>query len=790
MFKEKLFKLRYIVALSFLLSVYPSYSQDELDFSFVRQFDNIDPSLFDLDDSKLPTKTEYLKIFLNGKLVWDDLIKLKVVDDGVCLDENWPYSSDIAINYSLLSNYFDESNECYLINKIDYSSVSYKPNFQSLSISLPSIYISDTERSVNYDFGRSGFRVHYNLNTHKSSHSDINSYLSLKPQLNVGKWILYSDLYGRTGEGFSHNNTMLYRALPQIGSEFYIGELYARPEHSSSFAFKGFSIGTDKSFRSWKDNIYAPRLSGVASSNALVTVSQDNRVLAEFSVPPGPFVFEDYVPMGNGEIVLEIKEDDGSVKKNRFPVTLLPNVQRTGISNYLFSVGEKQGSIADQLFLNLNYNLGLDDITVSSGSILSPKYSSVSLGVAKPMTDYGTISASTNVSYADFSDIGWQGGVSFSLNYAKRLNQITDMQLIGYHYEHENYIDFSNYEVGHSSNNRYNRKQRYEFIVNNKFDNFTLRGTGWRQEYWNDRREKGADISLSSRFDRLSYNINFRIQDNTYGYERYVGLNLSLPLGNRSFLSNNFYYRPNSKSFSNNLNYTSVAADNFNYGLSVASTDYNSHTYTARAASNNKYVNIGASISKSDDYYSTSVNGSGAVFGLFEEKKVVFSSNVSPTSGIINVDNIENVTTNRSSLATDSRGLSAVTLSPYRENRISINTSQVEEEIDMLNYSIDVVPTKGSIQYFDYKYTKVNRYLFKLIGSDGKEFEFGTKIYNNRSEMISFVASDGLVHIHTFSDDVDGHYSVFVDDNTCHFNVNNVTPNVFDKELEYVTCYE
>ncbi len=58
---------------------------------------------------------------------------------------------------------------------------------------------------------------------------------------------------------------------------------------------------------------FAPSISGVARTNARVTVTQNGALLYEATVPPGKFTFDDLYPTNaGGDLQVTIHEADGS----------------------------------------------------------------------------------------------------------------------------------------------------------------------------------------------------------------------------------------------------------------------------------------------------------------------------------------------------------------------------------------------------------------------------------------------------------------------------------------------
>ncbi|EAX1622118.1 fimbrial biogenesis outer membrane usher protein, partial [Salmonella enterica] len=118
---------------------------------------------------------------------------------------------------------------------------------------------------------------------------------------NLGAWRLRSDYqYSRfdSGRGASQSDfylpqTYLFRALPALRSKLTLGQTYLSSAIFDSFRFAGLTLASDERMLPPSLQGYAPKISGIANSNAQVTVSQNGRILYQTRVSPGPFELPD-----------------------------------------------------------------------------------------------------------------------------------------------------------------------------------------------------------------------------------------------------------------------------------------------------------------------------------------------------------------------------------------------------------------------------------------------------------------------------------------------------------------
>ena len=80
---------------------------------------------------------------------------------------------------------------------------------------------------------------------------------------------------------------------------------------------------------------FAPAIHGVALSNAKVQIRQNNIVIYDTVVPPGPFDITDLYPTGfGGDLVVSVTESDGSVRTFNVPFSATPMALREGRLRY------------------------------------------------------------------------------------------------------------------------------------------------------------------------------------------------------------------------------------------------------------------------------------------------------------------------------------------------------------------------------------------------------------------------------------------------------------------------
>ncbi|MEX6277584.1 fimbria/pilus outer membrane usher protein [Providencia hangzhouensis] len=78
------------------------------------------------------------------------------------------------------------------------------------------------------------------------------------------------------------------------------------------------------------------KITGVAASNATVTLSQNGRIISQVKVPASPFVIKDLSQSIMGTIDVTVAEDNGKETKFQFTTTNIPFLTRKGQARYTF----------------------------------------------------------------------------------------------------------------------------------------------------------------------------------------------------------------------------------------------------------------------------------------------------------------------------------------------------------------------------------------------------------------------------------------------------------------------
>ncbi|WP_245217721.1 fimbria/pilus outer membrane usher protein, partial [Proteus mirabilis] len=319
--------------------------------------------------------------------------------------------------------------------------------------------------------------------------------------------------------------------------------------------------------RPWEKRGYAPVISGVANSNAKITISQNGYVLSSQVVPAGAYQLKNIAPVSNGNITVTVEESDGTKTVRYYPVATLSSLLRTDEINYNIAIGEKEtvGKRENSLFFLGAFDYGLTNVTVHAAGILHNNYKSAALGMSKDFGRFGAMSFTANTAVSVFQKQTptapevRQSGISYSLQYANSLTDNTNLQLLAYRYTGKDYVDFNEFN-SNALYHRSNRKERYETILSQSFDGSFVSLSAWMQTYRNSiSNEVGANITYNTTIKSVDFSLSADYQKlNDYEHDNYiisVGINIPFSLYDKNhFWANSVSYdRKNKASFNSGI---------------------------------------------------------------------------------------------------------------------------------------------------------------------------------------------------------------------------------------------
>lgn len=624
---------------------------------------------------------------------------------------------------------------------------------QRLDLSIPQVAMkpdaSSTVDPALWDQGMTAFLLNYTLNGGRS-HQDgqggqagseqTNLFLGLRSGLNWQAWRLRSDMtYTRSDSRSGNNdtqryqrtrfsNTYLQRDIQAWRSDVLAGENNTGNDVFDSIPFRGAKLSSSEEMLPVSQRGFAPVISGIAQSNARVTVSQNGNVVYQAYVAPGPFRLNDLYQTGQGgDLTVTVTEADGSVRTWSQAFSALPVMQRPGGVKYELTAGRYNGGITtgsrESLFTLATLIYGLPhDVTLYGGGLIAEKYASAVAGSGVSLGNFGALSADVTLSSARMYDER-QNGQSYRVRYAKSLLSTgTSVDLTAYRYSTRHYYSFadfnnSGYQLSEGQVPWALARQRSDFQVRltQQLGDFgSLYLSGARSDYWGDEQTNTTlSAGYNSSWRGVSYGLAYSVDriksDGEWPQNRQLAFNMQVPFSLFSTVPafNHGYasYQMTHDNQGRVRQQAGVSGSAVENRLSYSLMQGWSNDSSGGNGGNTSTLNLGwygsrgmASMgySHSSRYNALNLSGNGGL--LVHPHGVTLSQQLGTSVALVSAPGAGGVNVMNGGVQTDSRGYAVVPyLSPYQNNAVSLNPSTLPEDVDLPQSSTNVYPTKGAV---------------------------------------------------------------------------------------------
>lgn len=645
-----------------------------------------------------------------------------------------------------------------------------------LRVSIPQAWLEYRDPSwlpaSHWEEGIPGFLLdyHLSLNVTDQYHGVTNQVSTLNgvAGANAGPWRLRADYQGSysrsSGDTPSRHNfdwTRLYayRALPDLMAKLTVGEDYYASGLFESWRYTGAVLASDEQQLPPSLRGYAPEVSGIANTNAKVTVSQQGRVLYETIVAAGPFRIQELSSAVNGLLDVTVEEEDGSVQTFQVNTASVPYLTRPGQIRYKLAAGKPSDynhNVDGPFFGTGEISWGINNAwSVYGGGIVSQDYNSVALGLGRDMNEFGTLSADVTHAVAQLPEQETKRGRSYRVSYSKRFDEMdSEVTFAGYRFSERDYLSMPEYLSAREKDGVFkNSKELYTVSASKSFSEQRISTYfNWtHQTYWDARTTNHYSISLSKYFDFAGFsNIATTMsaaQSEYNGYkDKTFYLTASMPLGTGSISYNgNFNGGRNSQNVSwferldDGSSYRLMAGESYDHGKVLGQAS----GYYTHAGS---MVDMTATLGWSQEQYSSaglSLSGGMTVTG--KGAALHPSINNGGTRMMISTEGVPDVPIGRSQV-TNRHGI-AVELgyASYYLSPTSIDINRLPDDVEVAGSPItEAVLTEGAIGYRRFDILKGQKMLASLRRDDGSAPPFGASVRNERKREVGMVGDAGV----------------------------------------------
>lgn len=736
---------------------------------------NIDLSLYTHGNPVLPG-TYNLAVYVNGTWVGKKELNFKKSENDVvehCFDINELIS--ISVDVSKIK--FNDKQQCLLISSwIPNAFSRMNPNDLRYDISIPQAYMKRTVRGYVppevWDQGINAGFVSYNFNSQQYKYDEKvrnDSYLSLNTGLNLFGWQFRHNGINTWYQGqdvkYSPVNTYVQTSFPSIRSILTLGQSYTSGDIFESFGYTGAQLRSDDQMLPDTQTGYAPLIRGIAQSNAIVEVRQNNQLIYHTAVTAGEFIIDDLYPTGyGGNLDVTIRESNGEIQNFAVPYSSLTQMLRQGHSRYSLTAGEmrKADLLEEDNFIQATYQKGLTNyLTGYTGMIMAENYRAMLLGGAFG-TPIGAISLDMTHSSADHlsSNENTEQGQSYRLSYNKYLIPTkTNLTLAAYRYATSGYYNFQDATTaqdyitrGLSRDNVNRQKSQFQVSMNQNLSegwgNFYINGV-WGDYWGQSEQQKSYQIGYSNNYKSMSYSFSAKRYKDAYGEEDdqyYVSVTLPLEFSKQSTTL--------TQMVSDDGNRTSIngsLSENraMSYGAFVSNVGYNNLSAGGNLQYISPYMTANLTGSTGDDFHQLGLNLTGALVG--HSKGISFSPSNVGTMVLVHAENAKGATVNNTvGLKVDPWGYAVIPyVTPYRINDVSLDPKGISNRVELLSSSTQIAPYAGAISKVSFKTKSGFQLLIKSKRVDGSTLPFASNVYNSQNEVVGVVSQGSQIFIRT-----------------------------------------
>jgi outer membrane usher protein FimD/PapC len=673
--------------------------------------------------------------------------------------------------------------ECTSLDQQQEVTARYDQEKQTLNISIPQAWLTFHDQNwvppSQWDDGVNGALLDYNLLGSRYMPQSGDSTTSFSSYgttgFNLGPWRARADYQyssSRTSgapasDKFTWTQTYLYRALPSVGARLTGGQTYLSSDIFDSFRFLGVSLNSDQRMLPPSLRGYAPQVTGIAKTNAKVSISQNGRVIYQTNVSPGPFVVQDLTEAVQGALDVKIEEENGSVTTYQVTTATIPFLTRKGQVRFKTAMGKPTTGSSNHVlqpgFYSGEMSWGaLNDFSLYGGLISTTgNYQAQAIGVGQNLQKLGAVSFDVTRSSATVPVAGKQTGLSYRANYSKRFDSTgSQITFAGYRFSEKTFMSFSQY-LDKVNGDGYSRddKQTYTVTANQylPWPAITLYLSATHKVYWNESASNNYSVSVSKVFDIGRFTgisatfsaskLNYRDTD-----ENQMFLSLSLPLSSGQQIS--YDAQQDSQSgYSQTASYYNSQDPNNSWrvGAGGSSPDLQkgNGVFRANYQHMSPYGQFGANGSvKNNDYRSVNANWYGSFTATVAGAALHQSSAGSEPRMMVSTG-VKGIPISDGASVTNDYGIAVVNgVSSYQTSDIRVDVNNLPDDVEVYSSVVSKTLTEGAIGFRKIRAIKGERLMAVIRLADGSHPPLGAAVTDNSSGFeAGLIGDSGLAYL-------------------------------------------
>lgn len=659
------------------------------------------------------------------------------------------------------------------------SEFKFRQNTFQLDITVPQARIIMHDKNwmppEQWDKGITGLFTNYNLiytdGNYKNSSDQSSLYVTLNSGFNIADWHLRDKSYyyhNKSNSSWITRARYLEKSFPAINSTAKAGEDYTSSDWFDSFKFRGVALIKDLSMLPDSYRLYMPVIRGVAESNAIVKVIQNDKIVFQQSVPAGPFEFADLMPTGSrSDLSLVIEYANGKKTTAIIPYSASGNLLRSGSSDWALYAGKFKSDyyFKNNNFVQAEYSRGLNNsLTIVAGSITGENYQSGLAGAGLLIPYLGTLTTSYQYARAKASGAHARGGKArISLN--KYFPTRTSITVSATHNE-KNYLTLSQSDsaaqyVSAQTGYRVQEQNSFSAAIDQRLPegygslNASIYATG----YWNtSKTSRQFSLGWSNSYNQISWTVNAgrRIYTDSslleqekrtavYHDESYGSISVSIPW---SIFNHNGTITAASNvqgsQHSSSVGWNETVSERLRYNLLASSKSSDRASSSGYVSYTSPWSTLTGNLAQSRNSTQYGFSASGSL--LLSQHGLLASPQTGNHFVIIDAPGIADAKVNgNASIVTNSAGKALLPYAtPWRKNTLYLNADSAS---DIEGNIKKVAPWKGSISYVKYITDTRKTFSLRATNSNGAPLTFGASLYDKQGNELGYVAQGGLIHI-------------------------------------------
>ncbi|MGR7498085.1 fimbria/pilus outer membrane usher protein [Klebsiella aerogenes] len=655
---------------------------------------------------------------------------------------------------------------------------------QKYMINLPRGYVNPSSWDYGIDSAWLNYVINGSNNEYKGDYTtrDQQLYINLNSAVNIGKWRFRDfSTWTRDDNRVKHVQSWIQRDLQSIRSQIYLGETYTSSQLFDSLGVKGFLLRTDDNMLPASLIGYAPVVRGIARSHATVTIRQNGNIIYQTSVSPGEFALNDLYPTSSGgDLLVTIKESNGSIRTFTVPFASVPNLVREGQIKYAISAGKYHGNdyqtspYFNQLEMFYGFRFG---ISIYGGWQISDDYKSGIMGVGQNLGSLGAYSFDITHARSTLQDERTYIGDSVRLRYSKSLNDVgTQFNFYSLRYSTKGFYTLSDttYKtlsggiqtntiddkgVSSSSYNtifdlRKPRKSKNQILLSQSLYKLGAISFSWdKQTYWNtSNTTESSQIAWNSTYNNVFFSLSYQHTSSLFDDTKnnIISFSCSVPFGDKKYSTRSRFSIVSSNS-SGTIDSAGVSGytpgiDNLYYSVNQrysAKQNYGSDISLQYEGSRGNY-NLGYSHSKKSESISYGTSGGIVLHG----DGITLSQPLGNTNILIKAQGAKDVSVlYHKGVKTDSKGYAVVPFAtPYRVNQVSLDITSADDSVEIIDAIVNKTPTEGALVRANFAVNSGYKAMF-IIKNNQIAIPFGALVTIPNSTSSGIVGDGGSVYL-------------------------------------------